>query len=136
MLGDGGGTPTPNEPATWRAQNVAMQAAAARTSTGVPLLVGNDSVHGQNNLANSTLYPHHIGLGCMRNADGAADEQMMERLAAMAAAESYACGINWMFSPCIAVPQDVRPLQGHLQRGECVLRARSHAAEAGGGVHA
>ena len=85
-----------------------MQAAAARTPTAVPMLVGNDSVHGQNNLANSTLYPHHIALGCMRDASGAPDEETMEKLASMAAAESYACGVNWMFSPCVAVPQDVR----------------------------
>ena len=72
------------------------------------MLLGNDSVHGQNNLAHSTLYPHHIGLGCMRDSNGEPDWRMMEKLASMAAVESYACGINWMFSPCVAVPQDVR----------------------------
>lgn len=74
----------------------------------VPLLIGNDSVHGQANLAHSTLFPHHIGLGCMRDQDGHADVATMERLASLAAVETFACGINWMFTPCLAVPQDVR----------------------------
>ncbi|KAL1514755.1 hypothetical protein AB1Y20_003841 [Prymnesium parvum] len=108
VLGEGGGTPTPNEPHAWREQNDAMQAAAARTPTGVPMLIGNDSVHGQNNLKDSTLYPHHIGLGCMRDARGEPDEATVEQLAGMASRESYACGVNWMFTPCVAVPQDVR----------------------------
>ena len=107
VLGDGGAAPAPNDAATWRAQNETMQAAAASTALRVPLLIGNDSVHGQNNLRGSTLYPHHIGLGCMREG-GEPDEAMVERLAAVAAAESMACGINWMFTPCVAVPQDLR----------------------------
>ena len=108
VLGGGGAAPEPNVPDRWRAQNEVLQAAARRTPSGVPLLIGNDSVHGQNNLQHATLYPHHIGLGCMRDGSGAPDADLVEKLAAMAAAESFACGINWMFSPCVAVPQDVR----------------------------
>ena len=104
VLGDGGAAPAPNKADTWRVQSETMQAAAACTPSGIPLLIGNDSVHGQNNLRDSTLYPHHIGLGCMREG-GAPDEAMVERLAAVSAKESFACGINWMFSPCAAVPQ-------------------------------
>ena len=108
VLGGGGAAPQPNVPASWRKQNDALQAAAARSRSGVPLLIGNDSVHGQNNLAHATLFPHHIGLGCMRDADGAPDATLVERLAGVAAAESFACGINWIFSPCVAVPHDLR----------------------------
>ena len=108
VLGGGGAAPNPNEPASWRAQNETLQAAAARTTSGIPLLVGNDTVHGQNNLQHATLFPHHIGLGCMRDWRGAPDTGLVAKLGAMAAAESFACGINWMFSPCVTVPQDLR----------------------------
>ncbi|KAL1518833.1 hypothetical protein AB1Y20_003110 [Prymnesium parvum] len=108
VLGGGGAAPRPNRPSQWREQSRALQAAAGRSHARVPLLIGNDSVHGQNNLRHATLFPHHIGLGCMRDAAGAPDVELVERLAALAAAESHACGVNWMFTPCVAVPQDVR----------------------------
>eukprot|EP00966_Prymnesium_polylepis_P073445 1704952-Prymnesium_polylepis.1 len=108
VLGGGGAAPWPNAPEQWREQNDALQAAAMLTRSGLPLLIGNDSVHGQNNLQDAVLYPHHIGLGCMRDDAGAPDALLVERLAAMAAAESFACGINWMFAPCVTVPQDLR----------------------------
>ena len=47
VLGGGGACPTPNEPLAWQAQAAAMQRAALRASSGLPLLVCNDSVHGQ-----------------------------------------------------------------------------------------
>ena len=108
VLGGGGAAPEPNEPFAWRAQNAALQRAAAATRSRVPLLIGNDSVHGQNNLRGATLFPHHIGQGCMRNESGEPDAARVRELAAVAAVESYACGLNWLFTPCAAVPHDVR----------------------------
>ncbi|EOD20642.1 hypothetical protein EMIHUDRAFT_117563 [Emiliania huxleyi CCMP1516] len=98
VLGGGGACPTPNEPLAWQAQAAAMQRAALRASSGLPLLVCNDSA----NLRDATLFPHHIGQGCMR------DEGLVEELGALAARESAACGINWIFSPCAAVALDLR----------------------------
>ena len=108
VLGGGGDAPDPNTPEAWRMQNASMQRAAAATPAGVPLLIGNDSVHGQNNLRGATLFPHHIGQGCMRNERGESDEVMVRQLAGIAARESHACGVNWLFTPCAAVPQDLR----------------------------
>ena len=108
VLGGGGAHPSPNAPRAWLEQAAALQAAAARSASGMPLLIGNDSVHGQVNLFGATLFPHHIGQGCMRDADGQPHAALVERLAVVAARESYACGINWLFSPCLAVPRDVR----------------------------
>ena len=79
-----------------------LQRAAAKTASGVPLLIGNDTVHGQVNLRGATIFPHHIGLGCARDAD------LVERLAKLAALESAACGVNWIFAPCATVPRDLR----------------------------
>ena len=108
VLGDGGAAPLPNEPATWRTQAQALQTAASATRSKVPLLIGNDTVHGQSNLKHATIFPHHIGQGCMRDASGQPDAARVEALARLAARESHACGINWAFSPCVAVPRDLR----------------------------
>jgi beta-glucosidase len=108
VLGGGGAAPEPNEPAAWRAHVASMQAAAARATRaaralgGVPLLIGNDSVHGHANLRGATLFPHHIGQGCMN------DAALVEELARLSCRESHACGINWMFAPCCTVPDDLR----------------------------
>jgi len=89
VLGGGGASPTPNVPEVWAKQMCAMQRAAAKTGSGVPLLICNDTVHGQTNLSDATFFPHHIGQGCMQ------DAALVEELAVVAAKESHACGINW-----------------------------------------
>ena len=104
VLGGGGAHPNPNTPHAWRAQFESLQ----RAAKGMPLLIANDSVHGQVNLHGAVLIPHHIGQGCMRDAAGKPDTHLVEQLAALAAKESYACGINWVFSPCVAVAHDLR----------------------------
>lgn len=108
VLGGGGAHPDPNAPHAWREQAEALQRAAIRSSLQLPLLIANDSVHGHANLRGATLFQHHIGQGCMRNAKGEPDVDLVEQLAALSARESYACGINWLFSPCLAVPRDLR----------------------------
>ena len=108
VLGGGGAHPDPNSAATWRQQAAALQRAAVRSACKLPLLIGNDSVHGHPNLRGATLYPHHIGLGCMTTARGEPDCDLVEQLAALSARESFACGINWLFTPCLAVPRDLR----------------------------
>ena len=75
--------------------------ARAAPASGVPLLIGNDSVHGHANLRGATLFPHHIGQGCMN------DASLVEELRGCRR-ESHACGINWMFAPCCTVPDDLR----------------------------
>ena len=64
VLGGGGAFPMPNTPEAWLEQADALQRAACATRMGVPLLIGNDTVHGQVHLKDATLFPHHIGLGC------------------------------------------------------------------------
>lgn len=102
VLGGGGAFPVPNTSENWAEQEDALQRAADATPTGVPLLIGNDTVHGQVHLKGATIFPHHIGLGCTR------DVELVERLAMLAARESAACGINWIFAPCATVPRDLR----------------------------
>jgi beta-glucosidase len=75
---------------------------ALKTRLGIPLLYGVDALHGHNNVLSAVIFPHNIGLGCTRDAN------LVEKIAGITAVEVRATGINWTFSPCITVPQDIR----------------------------
>jgi beta-glucosidase len=75
---------------------------ALKTRLGIPLLYGIDAVHGHNNVPGAVLFPHNIGLGCTR------DAALVEKIERITAEEVRATGVNWVFGPCVAVPQDER----------------------------
>ena len=102
ILSGGGSAPRPNTVEAWREMTGGMQEAALATRLSIPLLYGNDSVHGQNNLLGAVIFPHHIGLGA------ANDEELMYEIARITTIESAATGVTWNFSPCIAVAMDIR----------------------------
>ena len=102
LLGGGGSAPQPNTPIQWANTIEAYQRIAQETQLKIPLLIGNDAVHGVNNLMDATIFPHHIGLGA------ANDPELVERIATATALEAAALGINWNFSPAVSVPQDIR----------------------------
>ncbi|MDC0558852.1 glycoside hydrolase family 3 protein [Candidatus Izimaplasma bacterium] len=78
------------------------QTAALASSSGIPLIYGIDSVHGNNNLYKATIFPHNIGLGA------ANDPDLMYRIGAATAKETLALGITWTFAPALSVVQDIR----------------------------
>ena len=59
-------------------------------------------MHGHNAVAGATVFPHNIGLGATR------DPQLVEKICRITALKVAATGLNWTFSPCIAVPRDIR----------------------------
>jgi beta-glucosidase len=61
-----------------------------------------DAVHGHNNVRDAVIFPHNIGLGCTRN------PALVEDVARITALEVSATGLDWTFSPCLAVPRDER----------------------------
>ena len=75
---------------------------AVRTRLGIPLVYGVDAVHGHNNVPGATIFPHNVGLGCTR------DAALVEQVERVTAEEVRATGINWVFAPCVTVPQDQR----------------------------
>jgi beta-glucosidase len=79
-----------------------FQSIALESRLGVPLLFGIDAVHGHSNVLGAVIFPHNIGLGCMRN------PALVEKAARITAIEVRATGINWTFAPCVAVPRDER----------------------------
>jgi beta-glucosidase len=84
--------------AEWQTKFRMLQKEALSTRLGIPLLFGVDAVHGQNTYNGATIFPHNIGLGATRN------PTLVKRVAEITAIESQACGFNWVFSPCIAIP--------------------------------
>ena len=68
----------------------------------IPILWGIDAVHGHANIVGATVFPHNIGLGATR------DPALIRRIGEVTAKEMVVTGIDWDFSPTIAVPRDDR----------------------------
>jgi beta-glucosidase len=102
ILSGGGSVPGSNSVADWVSMYNSMQNAALATRLKIPIIYGIDAVHGNNNVYGATVFPHNIGLGCTR------DSMLVQRCAMATAAEVRATGLNWTFSPCIAVPRNIR----------------------------
>lgn len=68
----------------------------------IPAIWGTDAVHGHANVIGATIFPHNVGLGATRDAD------LVRRIGAATALEMRATGIEWDFSPTIAVARDRR----------------------------
>lgn len=108
VLNGGGGWPGDVRKATpkdWLAMSDAFYEASMDTSGGrlaIPVMWGSDAVHGHNNIVGATLFPHNVGLGAMRNPD------LIRRIGEVTAEEMRATGIDWNFSPTVAVARDDR----------------------------
>lgn len=79
-----------------------LQLHSAKTRLKIPILYGIDAVHGHNNVTGAVLFPQDIGLGATH------DPALVEKAARITAEEVRATGIQWAFSPCVTVPQDIR----------------------------
>lgn len=91
--------------AEWRKTGQAFRAVSVEPRPGhvpIPVMFGVDAVHGNNNVVGATLFPHNVGLGAMRDPD------LIEAIGKVTAAEAAASGIDWSFSPTLAVPRDER----------------------------
>ncbi len=102
VLSGGGSAPAVNTPEGWADMYDQLQAKALATRLGIPILYGIDAVHGHNTLYGTVIFPHNIGLGCTFN------PELVKQAARITAIEVAATGLDWTFSPCVAVPQDER----------------------------
>ncbi len=78
-------------------KTVELQKKAMSAPAGVPLLIGQDVIHGQ-----KTVYPIPLAESC------AWDPEIWEKTAAVAAKEARAMGVNWTFSPMLDIARDAR----------------------------
>jgi beta-glucosidase len=91
-------------------------------SPGVPVLWGTDAVHGDNNIPGATMFPHNIGLGATR------DPQLIRRIGEITALEVRVTGLDWAFSPTVAVARDVRWGRTYESYSENPALVREYAA--------
>jgi len=102
LLSGGGSNPDTNFLDSWTDMYDNFQKVALTSRLGIPLIYGIDAVHGHNNVYGATIFPHNVGLGC------ANDYELTRKVSEATAVEVAATGINWNFSPCIAIPEDER----------------------------
>ncbi len=108
VLNGGGSTPNKNKYAVIKDwvdladsfYNASVDKTGGRI--GIPIMWGTDAVHGTNNVFGATLFPHNIGLGAMNNPD------LIEKIGWATAREMAATGLDWNFSPTVAVARDDR----------------------------
>ncbi len=102
VLSGGDSDPKTNTVEDWGAMYEDIQAHSLKTRLKIPLLYGVDAVHGHSNVIGAVIFPHHVALGATR------DAKLVEQIGRLTALEVRATGINWAFSPCVAVPRDER----------------------------
>ncbi|MFE5407773.1 glycoside hydrolase family 3 N-terminal domain-containing protein [Microbacterium sp. NPDC056569] len=73
-----------------------------RTRLQIPLLVGEDCIHGHSFWEGATIYPTQLGVAATWDAG------LAERVARATAVEVSATGIHWTFSPVLCITRDLR----------------------------
>lgn len=72
------------------------------TRLGIPLLVGEDCIHGHSFWPGATIYPTQLGMAASWDAG------LLERVARATAEEVSATGVHWTFSPVLCIARDLR----------------------------
>ncbi|MFB7249181.1 glycoside hydrolase family 3 N-terminal domain-containing protein [Microbacterium sp. NPDC056234] len=72
------------------------------TRLGIPLLVGEDCIHGHSFWPGATIYPTQLGMAASW------DAELVEKVARATAVEVAATGIHWTFSPVLCIARDLR----------------------------
>lgn len=75
---------------------------AARNRLGIPLLVGEDGIHGHSFWKGSTIFPTELGLA------GSWNPELIEQVGRVTAEEMAPTGIHWTFSPVLCLTRDLR----------------------------
>ena len=80
-----------------RARELTLQ-----TRLQIPLLVGEDCIHGHSFWEGATIFPTQLGMA------GSWDADLLEKVARATAVEVAATGIHWTFSPVLCIARDLR----------------------------
>ena len=73
-----------------------------QTRLGIPLLVGEDCIHGHSFWEGATIFPTQLGMA------GTWDLGLAEQVARVTAVEVAATGVHWTFSPVLCIARDLR----------------------------
>jgi beta-glucosidase len=72
------------------------------TRLRIPLLVGEDCIHGHSFWPGATIYPTQLGMAASW------DAELIERVARATAEEVAVTGVHWTFSPVLCIARDLR----------------------------
>ena len=75
---------------------------AARNRLAIPLLVGEDGIHGHSFWKGSTIFPTQLALASSWN------PELLEQVGRVTAEEMAPTGIHWTFSPVLCLTRDLR----------------------------
>ena len=73
-----------------------------KTRLGIPLLVGDDCIHGYSFWPGATIFPSQLGMACSW------DARKVEEAARITAQEVSCTGVHWTFSPVLCIGRDTR----------------------------
>ena len=108
----------------WLALADAFWEASMDTSNGglaIPVIWGTDAVHGHTNVYGATVFPQNIGLGATRN------PELIREIGRVTAVEIAVSGLDWDFSPTVAVVRDDRWGRAYESWSENPEIARAYA---------
>jgi len=98
----GGSAPTTNSPTGWADMADGYRQAALASRMKIPFIYGADEVHGIGTVKGATVFPHNVGLGATR------DAALVAQIASLTASEGIGCGVDFLFSPVVAVALNER----------------------------
>ncbi len=75
---------------------------AAQNRLGIPLLIGEDGIHGHSFWKGATIFPTQIAMA------SAWDPELLEQIGRVTAEEMAPTGIHWTFSPLFCLTRDLR----------------------------
>ncbi|HNT24532.1 MAG TPA: glycoside hydrolase family 3 N-terminal domain-containing protein [Anaerolineales bacterium] len=75
---------------------------AAQSRLAIPLLVGEDAIHGHSFWKGATIFPTQLALACSWN------PALLEQVGRVTAEEVVPTGIHWTFSPVLCLARDLR----------------------------
>ena len=101
---NGGGDPVGgNTPSEWATYIDAIQTTVVASGPHkIPIIYGQDCVHGVGSIAGTTVFPHNIGLGC------SGDTALLAKVGRVTASEAAGCGIRLNFAPCVSSVRNER----------------------------
>jgi len=108
VLSGGGSSPTRNTPEGWLNMVNGFIKESLKTRLGIPVLYGVDAVHGHNNVVNTVILPHNVGLGAIAAGNAERGAEAAYTAGRITAGEMQATGILWTFAPVLGVAEDVR----------------------------
>lgn len=80
----------------------AAETVNTKTRLGIPLIIGDDCIHGYSFWPGATIFPEQLGMAASWDPD------KIESMGRATAEEVSATGVHWTFSPVLCIARDTR----------------------------